>query len=129
MSKKLILTKETILKVIEKSIAIDGVEKAKENLDFLNKLFASEYGWAETKREADKMMITNIRKEKKVKHKEKLEELRARRPNVNIKLTAKAKAHQRQANNKVDQMVGIVKDGAKVVHHDFTSNNNNKKKK
>lgn len=129
MSTKLFITKDTILKVIEKSIAMEGVDKAKEYLDLLNRLFATEPGWAETKSAADEKMINNIRKDKKAKHKQKLEELRARRPKVNIKLSAKAKAHQHQANNKVDQLVGIAKDGAKVVRYDFTGNNNNKNKK
>lgn len=112
---KLSITMNSVLEVIEKSIALDGVDKAKENLELLNSLFATEPGWAETKRAADKLMISNIKKDKKVKRKEKLEELEASRPRVNIKVEAEACSHQGRINNKIAQMVGLVKDNARAL--------------
>lgn len=129
MVDKLNINKNTILKVIENSIALDGIDKAKENIEFLNRLFAAEPGWAETKRAADQLMISEIKKDKKEKRREKLEDLRTRRPKVYLKVNAEAKAHHGHVRNKFDQVVVSPKDNTMIVRHNFTDNIKNNKEK
>jgi hypothetical protein len=105
---KLKITQEDVVRVIMRIIDINGLDAAKTAFGQMNDYFSTKKGWAET---ADEVydLLADKRKE------EKLETQRAGAANIVVMNQNKNESIS-TGIGKVDQLNGVIEDGAEVTH-------------
>lgn len=103
---KLRITQESVVGIILYAIETDGLEAARSFFEQMNKYCSTERGWPETARE-----IRDIFAERR--------KLQAAPGGGNVFFINDITAQKTTAIGSVDQMNGVVENGAQVIHSKF----------
>ena len=102
---KLMITQESVLRIVKLIYDLKGYEVAMSNFEQMNAFFSTELGWAEAAVEVYKFFSMKRKEEIQLSRVEKLEEQRAGAPSIIM-------MNQNEANG--------VKDSRKVFNRDIT---------
>ena len=108
---KLKITQEDVVRVIMRIIDINGLDAAKTAFGQMNDYFSTKKGWAETADEVYDLLADKRKEEKLELREEKLETQRAGAANIVL-----MNKNDSTGIGKVDQVNGVIEDGAEVTH-------------
>ena len=108
---KLKITQEDVVRVIMRIIDINGLDAAKTAFGQMNDYFSTKKGWAETADEVYDLLAGKRKEEKRELREEKLETQRAGAANIVM-----MNKNDLTGIGKVDQVNGVIEDGAEVTH-------------
>lgn len=112
---KLKITQEDVVRVIMRIIDINGLDAAKTAFGQMNDYFSTKKGWAETADEVYDLLADKRKEEKLELREEKLETQRAGAANIVVMNQNKNESIS-TGIGKVDQLNGVIEDGAEVTH-------------
>lgn len=110
---KLKITQEDVVRVIMRIIDINGLDAAKTAFGQMNDYFSTKKGWAETADEVYDLLADKRKEEKLELREEKMETQRAGAANIIVMNKNQCDA---TGINQVDQLNGVIEDGAEVTH-------------
>lgn len=108
---KLKITQEDVVKVVMRIIDVKGLDAANAAFGQLNDCFSTKKGWAETADEVYDLLAGKRKEEKRELREEKLETQRAGAANIVM-----MNKNDLTGIGKVDQVNGVIEDGAEVTH-------------
>ena len=108
---KLKITQEDVVKVVMRIIDVKGLDAANAAFGQLNDCFSTKKGWAETADEVYDLLADKRKEEKLELREEKLETQRAGAANIVM-----MNKNDSTGIGKVDQVNGVIEDGAEVTH-------------
>lgn len=108
---KLKITQEDVVKVVMRIIDVKGLDAANAAFGQLNDCFSTKKGWAETADEVYDLLAGKRKEEKRELREEKLETQRAGAANIVM-----MNKNDSTGIGKVDQVNGVIEDGAEVTH-------------
>ena len=108
---KLKITQEDVVKVVMRIIDVKGLDAANAAFGQLNDCFSTKKGWAETADEVYDLLAGTRKEEKRELREEKLETQRAGAANIVM-----MNKNDLTGIGKVDQVNGVIEDGAEVTH-------------
>ena len=112
---KLKITQEDVVRVIMRIIDINGLDAAKTAFGQMNDYFSTKKGWAETADEVYDLLADKRKEEKLELREEKLETQWAGAANIVVMNQNKNESIS-TGIGKVDQLNGVIEDGAEVTH-------------
>ena len=108
---KLKITQEDVVRVIMRIIDISGLDAAQADFGKMNDYFCTMKGWAETADEVYALFADKRKEEKQELREEKLETQRAGAANIIL-----MNKNDSTGIGKVDQVNGVIEEGAEVTH-------------
>ena len=112
-SQPLNITQADVMQILIDLIDVEGLEAARQAFKNMNDYFSVLAGWSDTKKAVHALFAETRRKEQREKFAEQLEAQRAGAPSF---LLLNQNQNETTGIGKVDQLNGLIEDGAEVTH-------------